>query len=37
MDVKPQVELNPQPAIIGGQGLGTTSGNALTVSLIAGT
>ena len=37
MDVKPQFELNQQPAIIGGQGLGTTSGNALTVSLIAGT
>ena len=36
MDVKPQFELNQQPAITGGQVLCTTSGNALTVTLIAG-
>ena len=37
MDVKPQFELNQQPAITGGQVLCTTSGNAVTVSLMAGT
>ena len=37
MDVKPQFELNQQPAITGGQVLCTTGGNALTVCLIAGT